>query len=111
MTSLHETVGKDPQEWADFLASAIYGLTSEGERDGWVSELPPDAATRLKEAVDTYCAAYDGANPPYVPTPPSDQAVEAASDAFLASDCVEASFPESAMRVAIEAAAQSQDQK
>lgn len=51
--------GKNPQEWADFLASAIFKLTSEGERDGWVSNLPPDAATQLTRAVDTYCAAYD----------------------------------------------------
>lgn len=51
--------GKTPQEWADFLASAIFKLTSEGESGGWVSGLPPDAAARLKAAVDTYCTAYD----------------------------------------------------
>lgn len=51
--------GKTPQEWADFLGTAIFKCLSEGVNEGWVSGLPPDAAQRLSAALDAYTEAYD----------------------------------------------------
>jgi hypothetical protein len=42
----------------DRLASAIYGCITQGEEEGWVSGLPPDAARRMRAALDEFCGEF-----------------------------------------------------
>lgn len=47
------------KDLGDVLASEVYRIVCEGEEGGWVSGLPPDAATRLTAAVDAFCLPGD----------------------------------------------------
>lgn len=69
-----ETDGPCPR--GDKLATAVWNLVLEGQEGGWVSGLPPDAATRIDAAINDYCLDDDelligrAASSPVVPEAP-----------------------------------------
>jgi hypothetical protein len=42
----------------DRFASEVHRCIFEGEQEGWVSGLPPDAAQRLRKALDDFCGEF-----------------------------------------------------